>query len=173
VRRGATALTALAALALCVCPAAARAQRAPTPARVVPELRLDGGFGRDDAGLLGAGAFLDAGLYTRVGLVVAAGLARVPGVAAADGDAGVVPVGRVEALARFHLDPQRLSRRGVYAGGGLAVAVREASAPRYQLVGLLGLEGAARGGLAPAVEVGLGGGLRVALALRRARPGRR
>jgi hypothetical protein len=58
----------------------------------------------------------------------------------------------------------------VYAGGGVAAAVRRGAAPAWQLVALLGVEGAPRGGVAPAVELGLGGGARVALALRRARP---
>jgi hypothetical protein len=172
VRRGAAARAALVAMLLPSLPLGA--QRAPArPAAVVPELRVDGAFGREDAVTASAGVFVDAGLYTRLGLLAGGGLARIPGIAADDGDQGVAPVARIEALARFHLDPLRQSRRGVYAGGGIGLALRETQAPRYALVALLGVEGAPRGGMAPAVEVGLGGGVRVAVALRRARTARR
>ena len=149
----------------------ADALAAQAPARaaapgVVPEARLDLAFGRSGGAFGGVGLFGDAGLYTRVGVVVDVGAGRAPGGGTATG-------ARVEALARFHLDPQRASARGVYAGGGLAAAVQQRAAPRYGLVALLGVEGRPRGGAAPAVEVGLGGGIRVAAVLRRARPGRR
>jgi hypothetical protein len=98
-------------------------------------------------------------------------VARVPGIDG--GGLGTAAMARIEALARFHLDPQRLSRNGIYAAGGVAVALRASLPPRYALVALVGLEGPPRGALAPAVEVGLGGGVRVAVALRRARQGRR
>lgn len=153
------------------------AAQAPTrPARpaLTPEVRLDGAFGREGGGFGGAGLFGDAGLYTRLGVVAAVGLAHDPsGIGPGDGSRGVVPAARFEALARFHLDPQRMARRGVYLGGGVAAAVRDGASPQWQLVALLGVEGPARGRVAPAVEVGLGGGVRVAVALRRARSGRR
>ena len=151
------------------------AQRAPQrpPSPLTPELRLDGTVGRGGGALASVGAFADAGLYVRLGLVAGVGMTRGPAADRAGTATGFAPAARIEALARFHVDPQRLSRRGLYAGGGVAVALREALAPRYELVALLGLEGAPRGAVAPAVEVGLGGGVRVAVALRRARPGRR
>lgn len=154
------------------------AQRAATraeqrPAAVTPELRLDGALGREGGAFGSLGAFVDAGLYARLGLVVGAGATRGPSPDRAGSATAFAPAARVEAIARFHIDPQRLSRRGLYAGGGVAVAMREALAPRYELVALLGIEGAPRGAVAPAVEVGLGGGVRVAVALRRARQGRR
>ena len=152
----------------------AGAQRAAErPAAVTPELRLDGTLGRRGGALASVGAFVDAGLYARLGLVVGAGLTRGPSADPAATASEFAPAARVEALARFHVDPQRLSGRGLYAGGGVAVALREALAPRYELVAVLGLEGAPRGAVAPAVEVGLGGGVRVAVALRRARQERR
>lgn len=135
-------------------------------AQPVVEGRVDGVIARDGGALAGLGAFADAGLYTRVGLVALAGALREPG-------GGTSAGARLEAIARFHLDPQRQSRRGVYAGGGVAAAVRRGAGPAWQLVALLGVEGAPRGGLTPAAEVGLGGGARVALVLRRARPLRR
>jgi hypothetical protein len=160
-------LAMLAALTLASAPLHAQA-----PARtsaVVPEARLDGAFGREGGAFGGVGLFGDAGLYTRLGVVALLGAARGP----ADSARGTAAAGRLEALARFHLDPLRLSRRGTYLGGGIAAALRAGAAPRWQLVALLGVEGAARGGMAPALEVGLGGGVRVGIALRRARAARR
>ncbi|MDF1502457.1 hypothetical protein [Roseisolibacter sp. H3M3-2] len=152
------ALAAAVATYALLAPAAARAQAA--------EARVDGIVARDGGVLAGAGLFGDAGLYARLGVVALGGVVRAPG-------GGAVAAGRLEALARFHIDPLRQSRRGIYAGGGLAAAVRRGGAPAWQLVAQLGAEGRPRGGVAPAVEVGLGGGARVALVLRRARPQRR
>lgn len=163
----------IATLTLCT-PMRAHGQRAAEQsAAVTPELRLDGALGREGGAFASLGAFVDAGLYARLGLVVGAGTARSPSADPAGAPSAFTPAARVEAIARFHLDPQRLSRRGLYAAGGVAMALREGLAPRYALVALLGLEGAPRGSVAPAVEVGLGGGVRVAVALRRARAERR
>ncbi|MGZ8471855.1 MAG: hypothetical protein ACXW61_18220 [Gemmatirosa sp.] len=170
-RRLARAVAALLALAATRVGAQASAPRTPA---LAPELRLDGAFGREGGAFGGVGLFGDAGLYTRLGIVVVGGLARDPlRLGAADDDGVMAPAARIEALARFHLDPLRLSRRGTYLGGGVAAALRDGAAPRWQLVALLGIEGAPRGAIAPAVEVGLGGGVRVAVVLRRARAARR
>lgn len=173
--RGVPAASWLAALTTTLVALLAPVSRAPAqrPAAVTPELRVDGALGREGGALAALGAFVDAGLYARLGLVVGAGVTRGPATDRVGGSPAFAPAGRVEAIARFHVDPQRLSRRGLYAGGGVAVGLREALAPRYGLVALLGLEGTPRGSVAPAVEVGLGGGVRVAVALRRARQGRR
>ncbi len=153
--------------------AQSQARPASGAARLRPELRVEGVAGPWRAALGGAGLFGDAGAYARVGLVAALGVGRDPTVpdAAAGDRAG--PAARVEAVARFHLDPWRLSRRGLYLGGGAGVDLRDGAGPRWGLAALVGVEGAPRGTLAPAVEVGLGGGLRVAVALRRTRADRR
>jgi hypothetical protein len=153
----------------------ARAQApTPRPPALTPELRLDGAIGREGGAFGGAGLFGDAGLYTRLGLVAVAGIAHDPTrLDAADRQGVLTPAARIEGIARFHLDPLRLSRRGTYLGGGVAALLVRGGAPRWQLVALLGIEGAPRGALAPALEVGLGGGVRVGVALRRARRGRR
>ncbi len=177
--RGAPAVSLLAGLTIATLTVGAPVHRAHAqqaaqrPAAVAPELRLDGALGREGGAFGSLGAFIDAGLYARLGLVVGAGMTRGPATDRADASSAFAPAARVEAIARFHVDPQRLSRRGLYAGGGVAVALREALSPRYGLVALLGLEGEPRGSVSPAVEVGLGGGVRVAVALRRARKGRR
>jgi hypothetical protein len=128
----------------------------------VPELRAEAAFGRDAGTVAGAGLFADAGLYARVG-VTAAG-----GVVWADTPAGrrARGVGEVALVGRFLLDPLRAASRGVYAGGGLGVRVADGasrtsarSSARPFLLGVVGVEGR-RGpaGLAPAVELGVGGG---------------
>jgi hypothetical protein len=60
----------------------------------------------------------------------------------------------------------------VYAGGGLAVRAADGDGRPFALL-VLGVEGRARGGAAPAVELGIGHGARLGFVLRRARPGRR
>jgi hypothetical protein len=57
----------------------------------------------------------------------------------------------------------------VYLGAGVAARVARRDAPRWLLVGVVGVEPPARGPLVPAVEVGLGGGVRAAVVLRRLR----
>lgn len=74
-------------------------------------------------------------------------------------------MGRGEALVAFHLDPFRTRGVSPYAGGGVAADVRAGATAEY-LVVLLGVEsrpGRRRGWFA---ELGLGGGLRVALGAR-------
>ena len=68
---------------------------------------------------------------------------------------------RAELVGRFLLDPLYEHRWGPYVAGGLGVA----SHP-YLLV-VLGLEGPKWGGITPALEAGVGDGLRVGIALRR------
>lgn len=159
---------ALVALAV-VAPGAAAAQPG-RGAGLVPEARAESAVGRDPAAVVGAGVLVDAGLYARVGVVASAGAAWVdhPGGRRARG------AGEAALVARFLLDPLRQARRGVYAGGGLGVRTVGGAAARPFLLGTLGVEGGrTRAGVAPAVEVGVGAGVRVAVVLRRARAGRR
>ena len=79
---------------------------------------------------------------------------------------------RFDATARFLLDPLRERPRGPYVGGGLS-ARREGGSTDGDLVLLFGVEGRARRGWAPSVEGGVGGGVRIGVVLRRARPGAR
>lgn len=139
-------------------PAAAQAPRR----AVVPEVRAEG-VGSSPLLLAAAGLFADAGLYGRVGVTVGAGTA-------ATGARGLV--GEATLVGRFVLDPLRQAARGVYAGAGVGVRGRSGASERF-LVGMVGVEGRGRGRVVPAVEVGVGGGMRVAVALRRARVGRR
>ena len=69
--------------------------------------------------------------------------------------------GRAEIVGRFLLDPLYEHRWGPYVAGGLGVAAHP-----YVLV-LLGLEGPRLGRVTPALEAGLGDGVRLGFALRR------
>ncbi|HSA55210.1 MAG TPA: hypothetical protein VLE53_05865 [Gemmatimonadaceae bacterium] len=131
----------------------------------MPEARLDVLLSRSTAVHVGAGLSLPAGRYVRPTVVVAAGPAW-------DGDSARTS-GRVEALARFVLDPFRESRVGLYAQGGLTALYNPWERWRGALAVGFGAELPARAGGVWALEVGVGGGVRFGLALRRALPGRR
>lgn len=73
--------------------------------------------------------------------------------------------GRGEAVVGFHLDPFRMRGVSPYAGGGVALAARSDATAEYLMV-VLGVEsrpGRWRGWF---VELGLGGGVRVAVGVR-------
>jgi hypothetical protein len=131
------------------------------------EVRVDGIFARTSGVEAGFGVSIPAGIYVRTGLAGGAGAGRH----------GVES--RADFVARFSLDPFRQSRWAPYAGAGLSGrfrAVADGGARAYLLV-FLGLEGPLPGGnvsgWVPAVELGLGGGARMALILRRGINGRR
>ena len=158
--RGAILLAGLVALAGRV----ASAQQAPSPG-VQPELRLDALVARDPAVQLGAGVGIAAGSYVRLSAMAAVGAARVR----REGDAELVASTRAEVVARYLFDPFRQFGRGAYAGGGLGVR-RDGGGDWDELLLLVaGVEGRPRRGVAPAVEIGVGGGVRLGVVLRRAR----
>jgi hypothetical protein len=74
---------------------------------------------------------------------------------------------RADVVARMVLDPFRQQMIGVSVGGGLTVR------HRAYLLALLEVEGPEMRGTLPALQLGLGGGLRVGLILRKAVPARR
>lgn len=125
------------------------------------EVRLDGLFARSSAVHAAYGFTVPVGLYVRTGLVTGLGAGRH----------GVE--GRNDLIARFSFDPFRQSRWAPYAGAGVSGRYRsevDGGARAYILV-FFGLEGplplGERAGWVPALEVGLGGGGRVGLVLRR------
>ena len=131
------------------------------------EGRVDGIFARTPVVEAGLGLSVPAGLYVRTGLVGGIGA----------GSHGVE--GRTDFIARFSLDPFRQSRWAPYAGGGISGRYRSAEdggSHAYLLI-YLGLEGALpvgrTSGWVPAFELGLGGGARVGVILRRGINGRR
>jgi hypothetical protein len=74
---------------------------------------------------------------------------------------------RGDIIARFLLDPFRQQRWALSIGGGLSFR------RHTYLAAVLDLEGPERGGFVPAIQVGLSGGARGAVVLRRAVPQRR
>jgi hypothetical protein len=131
------------------------------------EVRVDGIFARSSAVEAGYGVSIPAGIYVRTGLVGGVGVGRH----------GIES--RADLISRFSLDPFRQSRWAPYGGAGLSGRFRslaDGGAKGYLLV-FVGVEGplpdGRMSGWVPAVEVGLGGGARVGLVLRRGINGRR
>jgi hypothetical protein len=140
------------------------AQRQPTSARLQPEVRLEFIGARDPIMQLGAGTWFRAGTYARVGLMGAGG--------AAFRDGRAVLATRVDVQLRYVLDPFAESRWGAYGIGGVSLMHVRGSEVEPRLVLGGGIEGRPRR-VVRAVEAGLGGGVRLALALRRGLSGRR
>lgn len=138
-------------------PAAARAQRTPPP---YAELRADAIVARATSVQAGAGLEIPAGIYVRIALDGAAGATWRDGRAATSG--------RADAIARFLLDPFREVPVGVSLGGGVSVPVGAPMGARSPYLTLVvDVEGKSRNGVSPALQVGLGGGARIGLVLRR------
>ena len=139
----------------------------------IPELpvqvegRLDGIFARTPGVEAGLGFTVPNGIYVRSGFVAGVGAGRH----------GIE--GRTDFVSRFSLDPFRQSRWAPYAGAGVSGRYRSEldGGSRAYLMILLGVEGplplGSTEGWVPAVEVGLGGGARVAVVMRRAINARR
>jgi hypothetical protein len=131
------------------------------------EGRVDGLFAHTSGVEGGLGVSVPAGLYMRTGLVAGLGLGR-------NGAEG-----RTDLIARFSLDPFRQSRWAPYAGGGISgrYRVEEDGGTHAYLLVFLGVEGplaiGRTSGWVPALELGLGGGARVGVILRRGINGRR
>ena len=137
---------------------AAGAQQQPT--RPYAEYRADAIIARGTAAQLGGGVVLPLGIYVRLGIDGAAG--------ATWRHDETVGSGRVDAIARFLLDPFRESRLGFSVGGGVSVPIgsAEPSQPPY-LTAVLDLEWPRHRGTTPALQIGLGGGTRIGIVLRR------
>lgn len=129
------------------------------------EARIDALAGPPAGAQFGIGANVAAGYYIRVGLDAAAG--------ASSRDGAAVLSGRVDLASRFLLDPFHETAWAPYAGGGFTAQWDRAGNRRGDLLLLLGLEGPAHAGWRTAVELGLGGGARLGVVLRRARPNSR
>ena len=157
---------ALVAMSMLMIPRAARAQ---DHAQVRPEVRVDATSATVQHLELGGGAAIPFGTYVRVALLAGGGIARDDrGGSPTHGDR--VATGRADIVARFQLDPFHQSRRGLYSGAGLTYLAIKGERGRVYLTLLAGLELRDRGHIAPALELGLGGGVRLGVALRRATP---
>lgn len=165
-RRRAT-RAALALLALFAVPRTSHAQSGETSTPAQPEVRVDLLAGNRPAIQVGAGVQIPLGYYVRLGADAAVG-ARTGQVDGSRID------GRVDVLARFLLDPFRQTAYGVSGGAGLSARVEPGERVTPLLLVALEVEGrrSARGWV-PAVQLGLGGGARLGLILRRADAGAR
>lgn len=146
----------------------ARAQ-VPRPA-VHPEIRVDAIAGDQPAVQLGAGLQIPMGYYVRVGLDGAVGVAtgdRKALVGSAKSPPGPLDA-RADLLVRFLLDPFRQSAYGLSVGGGLSARAEPGDRVRPRLLVAVDLEGRrSKRGVVPALQVGLGGGVRIGVVLRR------
>jgi hypothetical protein len=143
--------------------ASGRAQRA-APAQSAmplrPSIRADVIIDRDPGAQLATGLSVVAAYNTRLSIDA--------GVGAMQRDNRWRASGRVDLMARVLADPFRQSRWGAYAAGGIGLRTEARRAP--DLVGILalGFEGPGDGRWLRGVEVGLGGGVRAGVTLRRA-----
>lgn len=125
------------------------------------EGRLDAIFARSTGVEAGLGLSVPAGIYMRTGLVAGIGAGRH----------GLE--GRTDLISRFSLDPFRQSNWAPYGGAGISGRYRSRldGGSRAYLLVFLGVEGplplGQTTGIVPAFEVGLGGGARFAVILRR------
>ncbi len=128
------------------------------------DLRADLLAAREATVHAGAAVLWPVGRAVRLGLQGGAGVTDVERPVGEDDRVGS---GRVELVARFELDPFEERRWGLYgsAGGGvLAVRGRTGRGIVHAVVGVERRTGSA---FVPALELGLGGGVRVGIALRR------
>ena len=152
-------------VAVAVAAAPASAQQPPAAA-VAPELRADLILGHRPAAQLGAGVQIPVGYYVRIGVIGAVG-ASLASDEERGGDERID--GRVDLLARFLLDPFRQSAYGLSVGGGVSVRAEPGERARPLLLAAVDLElRRSSRGVAPAIQVGLGGGVRIGVILRRA-----
>jgi hypothetical protein len=129
--------------------------------RIQSEVRLDGIFARSSGVEAAYGFTVPVGIYVRSGIIAGVGV----GCHGAEG--------RTDFISRFSFDPFRQTRWSPYAGAGLSGRYRSErdGGDRAYLLVFLGVEGplplGELSGWVPALEVGLGGGARVGVILRK------
>lgn len=156
-------------VAMAAVPHRASAQ-APENPGLMPELRGDAILGRQAAVQLGVGVQIPAGYYVRVGVDGALGARTRETSLSAQPHLD----GRLDVLARFLLDPFRQTPYGLSLGGGMSLRAEPGDRVRPVLLVAVDVEGRrSTRGLVPAVQVGLGGGTRIGIILRRGAMGAR
>lgn len=129
--------------------------------RIQSEGRVDAIFARTSGVEAAYGFTVPVGIYVRSGVAAGIGVGRHGA------------EGRTDFISRFSFDPFRQTRWAPYAGAGLSGRYRTEldGGSRAYLLAFLGVEGplpvGELSGWVPALEVGLGGGARVGLILRR------
>ena len=156
-------------VAMTAAPHAVSAQIPESPG-LQPELRGDVIFGRQAAVQLGVGVQIPASYYVRVGVDGAVGV-RVRETSLSTQQ---TLDGRLDVLARFLLDPFRQTSYGLSFGGGMSLRAEQGDRVRPVLLVAVDVEGRrSTRGLVPALQVGLGGGARIGVILRRGTAGAR
>ena len=125
------------------------------------EARMDALAGPPAGAQAGIGANVAIGYYIRLGVDAAAGASSRGGAAVASG--------RVDVVSRYLLDPFHQFQWGPYAGGGFSAQWDRRGERRGDVLIVVGIEGPVHAGWRTAVELGLGGGARLGVVLRRAR----
>jgi hypothetical protein len=127
------------------------------------EFRLDAIMSHATSAYAGVGAVFPLGTYVRLGIDAAGGATFRDGSSRASG--------RVDAIARFLLDPFREAPFGISLGGGLSLLYADGDKRvRPYLTAVVDIEGRRRGSVTPALQFGLGGGARVGVVLRTSQP---
>jgi hypothetical protein len=132
---------------------------------VQPELRADLLAARTSAVQVAVGVVAPAGEYLRLGGDLGAGLAG--------GTGGPFFSTRADFYGRFHLDPRAESRWVPYLVAGGSFRADGGARGRLYALAALGVEGPENHPVVPAFELGLGGGVRAGIVLRRGLANRR
>jgi hypothetical protein len=152
-----------------ICSASAQRVSAQERARPRAEARLDYLGPNPHTVHAGLGVNVPFGTYLRMGVIGAGGASWKDSRAAASA--------RADLLARFSFDPFRECAWALSAGGGLSVRYDQVEPGRDRwrplLALVIDLEGPRTGSVAPAVQLGLGGGARFGVIIRGAARDRR
>ena len=146
-------------------PIAAWGQTPPQTRRILPEVRGDLVVGNVMTAHVSAGVHATSGTYFRI--AVFGGYGR-----AWDDDRDGASY-RVEVQGRFHLDPLRSTRFGLYGIGGVTTTHDPFSDWQSRMILGAGVELPAYARATLAVEAAMAGGLRISVAARRVPLGRR
>jgi hypothetical protein len=132
--------------------------------RTQRELHLAATAATTNAVHLAAGVNIRNGWYVRTGAALGLGIV-------ADENDNWRTSYRLDVTSRFLLDPFAERRRAFYAGGGLTVRADGEANPVARLLVVVGIEGNPQRRRVPAIELGLGGGVRLGLVFRMRREG--
>ncbi len=154
-RAAAVAALILSASAVSAREVSAQAQQLAVAVSYVPSFRLDVLGGHPAALQAGAAITVPFSNYFSIGGAVGAGISST-------GFSG-----RADAFGQFSLDPYHQSEWEPYVGGGVTVRA-DGGGPgtRTYLLGFIGANGPSTGSIAPGVELGFGGGVRLGVTMR-------
>jgi hypothetical protein len=145
----------LSASAVSATRSSAQEQKVAVAVSFIPSLRLDVLGGDPTALQAGAGIVFPFSNYFSIGGTLGAGISST-------GFSG-----RADAFGQFSLDPYHQSEWEPYVGGGVTVR-GDGGGPgtRTYLLGFIGANGPSTGAIAPGVELGFGGGVRLGFTMR-------